>query len=298
MYCKNCGEKIEDGGVFCPRCGAPVASDSTTETTVPVGQPDVTAPTTGSHQTGKDSKLTILFVAIIVVSLVVIGFSAKAIFFDSANGSGQQNSKDAPATQIDISSKPSDGSNGSDSTGSQGSSSSSSDSTGSGSAHGSSSSASSEAAAPAASAPAGPPVFTRNIASSEEPGDKVTPYYGPNNLTDGNARTCWADGVDGTGIGEWFRLEADSDQAVKGIKVLNGYCKSEKIYYQNSRPQKVTVSLSNGHSYEFTLSDTFNEYQTLDFGSTETTSYVQVTIDSTYAGNTWNDTSVSEVQVY
>ncbi len=33
MYCKNCGEKIEDGGLFCPNCGHPVADTENKEKT-------------------------------------------------------------------------------------------------------------------------------------------------------------------------------------------------------------------------------------------------------------------------
>lgn len=143
-----------------------------------------------------------------------------------------------------------------------------------------------------------PPVFSVASASSSLPGDSVTSYYGPNNLTDGDTKTGWAEGADGDGVGEWFEISASSLQEVRGISILSGYCKSEDLYYKNNRPKDVTVTLSDGSQYSYTLSDECGSYQQLDFGSPRQTKSIRVTIDSVYGGTKWSDTVVSEVEAY
>jgi hypothetical protein len=88
MFCKNCGEKIEDGGRFCTKCGAPIAVQQ--QTTMPSQAPAYT-PTQpnqyNSQQVGattlvqantaeppkKKSKL--LLIAIILAPVLVLAWS-------------------------------------------------------------------------------------------------------------------------------------------------------------------------------------------------------------------------------
>ncbi len=115
---------------------------------------------------------------------------------------------------------------------------------------------------------------------------------------DGDTKTGWAEGADGDGVGEWFEISASSLQEVTGISILSGYCKSEDLYYKNNRPKDVTVTLSDGSQYSYTLSDECGSYQQLDFGSPRQTNSIRVTIDSVYGGTKWSDTVVSEVEAY
>lgn len=49
-------------------------------------------------------------------------------------------------------------------------------------------------------------------------------------LLDRNPATCWIEGVDGVGIGEYLLFDSEEKQSVRGIAVLPGYLSSEDIY--------------------------------------------------------------------
>ena len=102
-------------------------------------------------------------------------------------------------------------------------------------------------------------------------------------------------------------LSADSEQYVSGISVLNGFVKYSTgykywLYYRNNRPKDITISFSDGTSIETTLQDIFDQdnyhYQRIDFDSVKFTAYIKITVNSVYPGDKWNDTCISEIQVY
>jgi uncharacterized Zn finger protein (UPF0148 family) len=156
----------------------------------------------------------------------------------------------------------------------------------------------SQESSPVQETPPSPPVFSEVDASSTLPPDKVTSYYGPYNAVDGDLRTAWNEGADGSGAGEWIRLIASDTQTINGVKIIAGYTKTEEIYYKNNRPRLITVSLSDGYSCQYNLEDSFGVEQRIDFGGAHRTTYVQVTIESVYAGTTWEDSSFTEIDPY
>jgi hypothetical protein len=143
------------------------------------------------------------------------------------------------------------------------------------------------------------PSFTAEPeASSVLPPDQYTSYYGPRNATDGNVRTAWNEGADGNGVGEWMSLEADSDQVVRGVRIVGGYPKREDVYYNNNRPKNVTIELSDGYTQHVTLQDAMGEWQEFEFDKLHKTNYIKVTIDSVYNSVKWNDAAIAEVEAF
>lgn len=120
-------------------------------------------------------------------------------------------------------------------------------------------------------------------------------YYNPQNVLDGLHNTTWTEGVDGYGIGESITFYADNTQTVRGIKILNGYCKSQDLYYKNNRVKKIQLKFSNGNTYAYELPDIFDKYTVLNLNTPEYCSYVTLTILDAYAGSAYDDTCISEV---
>lgn len=145
---------------------------------------------------------------------------------------------------------------------------------------------------PSAAAPA----FANVTASSELLGDSVS--HKPSFAVDGSKDTSWVEGVSGDGIGEWVMLSSSGNQSVSGIKIINGYSKSSDLYGKNNRVASVTLEFSDGSSLSFNLKDGNMDFQTLDFGKTITTSYIKVKITGVYKGSKYQDTCISEIQVY
>jgi hypothetical protein len=81
-----------------------------------------------------------------------------------------------------------------------------------------------------------------------------------------------------------------------GIRIINGYAKSEETYKANNRVKKVEVILTDGTSYIFDLKDDTLDFQTLNFGKEVETRDVTIKILDIYEGNKYNDTCISEVQ--
>ncbi|MBE5040323.1 discoidin domain-containing protein, partial [Ructibacterium gallinarum] len=149
-----------------------------------------------------------------------------------------------------------------------------------------------------------PPQFTGVSASNVTSSSGNSRNYHPELVLDNSPATAW--NVPG-GTGEWILLTAQTEQQVKGVRILNGYTKFSPdynmwIYAANSRPKDITVSFSDGTYQNFTLSDVFDDqnyiYQTLDFGGIKKTTFIKITINSIYPGTRWSDCCISEIQVF
>ena len=119
----------------------------------------------------------------------------------------------------------------------------------------------------------------------------------PERLIDQDTTTAWVEGVSGTGEGEFVCFEFDGSYTINGIKIWNGYQKSEDLYYKNARPQKLEVEFSDGTSERLKLQDNVDGSQTFYFDG-RITSYVKISILSTYKGSKYEDTVMSEIELF
>ena len=143
-----------------------------------------------------------------------------------------------------------------------------------------------------------PPNLYQAKASSELPGDAVTSYYGALNVLSSDHKLSWNEGATGDGIGEWVMVYASNPQRVRGLEIVNGYPKTQEIYYYNNRCKDVTIELSDGTQFDVTLEDAFGEVQTIDFGKEHAITSAKVTIRSVYEGSKWTDTSICIIRAY
>ncbi len=92
------------------------------------------------------------------------------------------------------------------------------------------------------------------------------------NVQDFNLKTAWIEGSPSNGIGEYFifnitfdhgRQYGGSAQFNGIIEVFNGYCKTEKIWKQNSRIKSLKMHLNSIAICYIELKDTW-QYQSID----------------------------------
>ncbi len=153
--------------------------------------------------------------------------------------------------------------------------------------------------------------------------------YGSTNLGDDNSTTCWAEGSEKDGIGEYILLSIP--EKIQNIKIKNGYQKNENLYYANNRPKTIELSLyasyepsgyvtesHNGFFISESLATTQFEledklgYQNiktgfdwerileeLDHDNTfdKDRFVLKIKILNVYKGNKWNDACISDIKV-
>ncbi len=153
--------------------------------------------------------------------------------------------------------------------------------------------------------------------------------YGAINMSDNNPATCWAEGSEGNGIGEHIYMTIPKN--IHGLKIRNGFQKSETIYKANNRLKKIKIELlacfmPPGYVTEthigFAISqplatttkilDDQMGYQdlSLDFNWSEIKNQVsenklfdidrfilKINIEDIYKGNKWNDACISDINI-
>lgn len=131
----------------------------------------------------------------------------------------------------------------------------------------------------------------------ETSGGEVLMYY-PCQASDGDLMTSWVEGDGGNGVGEWVRVDLDSEKAYYGLNIFAGYGESEDLWEKNGRAKKVRVNFSNGKSEDFNLMDVY-EYQNLVFDEPVSgLQYADIEILEVYEGSDYDDTALAEVQFY
>ena len=135
------------------------------------------------------------------------------------------------------------------------------------------------------------------LAPQEVNGNKFS--YGGENLIDNNPNTCWAEGVNGAGVGENIRLECNEQTEMSGLIINNGYCKSEKLYNYNNRLKDIRIIFDDGSEMKTRLKDGYSDRNIIvNFGSVKETRFITVIIDSVYDGKDCNDTCVSDIRYF
>jgi len=128
--------------------------------------------------------------------------------------------------------------------------------------------------------------------------------YGAANALESNNGTAWVEGVDGDGIGEWIQIHLSQQASLAGLRVKNGYWKSEGHLLKNTRVARILVSFSDGKSEEFVLNDPLEQLpnvlstsgQKIAFASPHVSDYVKVTILAVYRdGAVDHDTCITEI---
>lgn len=133
-------------------------------------------------------------------------------------------------------------------------------------------------------------------ASSTLPDDVAT--HDAWNLLDDDPKTNWAENADGYGIGEYLDFEFWDSYYLVTVRIRGGNRYNEKRFYNNARPEVVTLTFSDGTSQTFRIEDGMHS-QLLVLDEPVMTKTVRITIDSVYEGyyrqGVDKDTVISDV---
>jgi uncharacterized Zn finger protein (UPF0148 family) len=123
-------------------------------------------------------------------------------------------------------------------------------------------------------------------------------------LLDRNPATCWIEGVDGVGIGEYLLFDSEEKQSVRGIAVLPGYLSSEDIYTKNGSPLELEIKAGDRiwtkrlESYVPNFSAPMDSMIYIDFGQSISVDSCIVTIKDSRSGTKYDDICIAEMFLY
>lgn len=278
--CRSCGAENDPGMSFCWNCGQPVSGPIASAPAPPAGP--AVPPGTPAQRRSSVGALPFILVAVLLVSA---GAFAGVYWFTQIRAKAPA----APTTDgISASSTP----------------------TGAASSDGTSAADAATATGRAGGGPSGDAATGPAVDLSGSASLTASSYlrnsadYRVENLVDGRTDTCWAEGVKGFGVGEWFDFDFGSQVTVSQLQVVAGYDKIKNgwdRWYTNGRAKRIRVSFSDGTSTDFDLTDS-RPVQTIRITPPRQTTSVRVTLVGCYpaqAGPHYaEDTSLSESHVY
>lgn len=122
--------------------------------------------------------------------------------------------------------------------------------------------------------------------------------YTASNVLDGKRNTCWSEGMEGSGTGEFIMLYASRPVALHYISMMNGLCTDRETFYKNGRVRECEILLSDGSSLYYTLSGEFDDQPcVLEMPEGVSSDTVTIRILSVYEGSDYADTCISEITV-
>lgn len=269
-FCPECGTEIFESDVFCPNCGK--RTDGTT--------PEWGGDSMYSEPTPKKSQVGIIVLIISIVILIALVAAAAAYYimgwgsdYDSDSEADepkqtQRVDKDDPTPKPTKKPK----------------------------------STPRPTPKPTPTPTPEPPEFTGVQASSTRGYDVdstngETVYYYPSYVMDDNMNTAWTPNRNIDSREPYITITADEDQYVTGIRMTNGYCKSEKTYTKNRRITKARISYNGGEKEVTFSTDNYRNMIEIEFDEPVYTDYITVTVLESVDGG-WHDIAISEINAY
>ncbi|MBQ2626171.1 MAG: zinc ribbon domain-containing protein [Eubacterium sp.] len=132
-------------------------------------------------------------------------------------------------------------------------------------------------------------------ASSVVPDLDGSNLYDAPSAVDGEEGTSWQEGAAGAGEGETLTIHLDREYNVKYLLLKLGSWTSEGSYLENCRPQTMTIDFG-GESVQVTFPDEQKEH-CVTLSKDVKTDTVTFRLDSAYAGTSWSETCIAEVEI-
>lgn len=133
-------------------------------------------------------------------------------------------------------------------------------------------------------------------ASSTYPAQEGVTYEAKN-IKDRKQASAWFEGDEGSGLGSYIEVDLGGSKTVTGFRIWNGYWLSWDMWQRNNRVKELEVETAEGQDFSFTLKDDMKP-EDLRFSKPVTTSKLTFRIKGIHSGNTFNDTAISELQVF
>jgi hypothetical protein len=121
-----------------------------------------------------------------------------------------------------------------------------------------------------------------------------TGHYGPSSLFDKSKSTAWVEGNSGDGRGEWIVLSWPRERRLAGLRIINGYAKSTRLFDSNGRVTRARLSFSDGRTLDVSLRDTADE-QRVAIEPSISTYWVRIELLEVMRGSRYADTAITEV---
>ena len=121
--------------------------------------------------------------------------------------------------------------------------------------------------------------------------------YSGSRLIDGDQTTSWQEGEEGTGEGKGVTISLEGSHQVRYLVLYLGNWKSDELWRYNARPQSLAIQV--GEAEEEIL-EFPNEKKVFYLALQEPVeaSEIKIRIQSSYAGERWEDNCISEIEVY
>ena len=130
-------------------------------------------------------------------------------------------------------------------------------------------------------------------ASSRLP-DRGSISYAPARAIDGDPRTAWNEGAQGTGVGERLTLRLRAPTWVGRVVVHNGYQRTARSFVNNARAARIRITLAPGRRQVVDLLDREGA-QAITLAEPALTQGIEIEILAVYDGNRYEDLALSEV---
>lgn len=131
-------------------------------------------------------------------------------------------------------------------------------------------------------------------ASSELYSDDTRKTYYAVNAVDGDDSTCWQEGADGTGIGEYIEVYLFQEVKITALTFRMGYAAQQTYYEHNGRPSMIEIRFSDGQSVICSFPDENAEFVVSLSHAVAADSFT-VTILDIYEGSLHEDTCITEI---
>lgn len=118
--------------------------------------------------------------------------------------------------------------------------------------------------------------------------------YDVSQLFDARKELAWVEGADGTGVGERITFTSNRSLSINGIKVWNGYQRSENHFEANAKVKDFELQVKDGFTKKYTLRNT-QAPQKIDLGNRISSRSFDLEIKDIYKGHSYQDLGISEL---
>ena len=120
--------------------------------------------------------------------------------------------------------------------------------------------------------------------------------YGVQNLFDSRKEFAWAEGAKTNGENETISIELNEKIQLSGLKINNGYQRSDSHYKANTRVKSISISNEAGQNSSVVFDDIAGE-QMVEITTPLEGAKFTLTIDEVYPGDRYKDLVISEMKL-
>ncbi len=133
--------------------------------------------------------------------------------------------------------------------------------------------------------------------------NKFEENYHPSYVLDDDPKTAWVEGVAGDGVGQQLTIPVSALGSARAVKVVifNGYQKSKALLLANGAPKSLTLATVAGRLQTGSTTITLERKlgpQTFEVPMKGGLTAVTLTINTVHPGATYQDTCISDVQLF